>query len=175
MVVKLACLLCWVLCTSCIAVMAFASWNGWLVRWVHARGRVGYLHRFLGLVAGLIHPSARWGDSRTSEQRNKGSACRSGGVWRHTCGWGRVGKCHATGRPYQPIGSTGIGSKWIISHLRLTRWSIGLAIVGRASNPMSRPGPFSSRTSNSILELTHGVLEHCQRLRGSTTPCPYRE
>ena len=64
-----------------------------------------------------------------------GSALVDGVAW---------GKCHATGRPYRPIGSTGVGSKWTISHLRPTQWPIGLAIVGRASDPMGRPGPFSS-------------------------------
>jgi len=48
------------------------------------------------------------------------------------------------GRPYRPIGSTGFCPKWTVSHLRPTRLPIGLAIVGRASDPMGRPGPFPS-------------------------------
>ena len=39
-------------------------------------------------------------------------------------------KCPTMGRPYPPIGSTDFGSKWAVSHLRPTRWPIGLAIGG---------------------------------------------
>ena len=55
--------------------------------------------------------------------------------------WGRV---TPPGRPYPCIGSIGYSSKWAVSHLRPTRWPISLAIVGRASDRMARPGPFSS-------------------------------
>ena len=73
--------------------------------------------------------------------RLRAKAEESGGALVDGVAWG---KCHATGRPYRPIGSTGVSSKWTVSHLRLTRWPIGLAIVGRASDPMVRSGPFSS-------------------------------
>ena len=69
--------------------------------------------------------------------------CRSGGAWRRKGCESRGGRV-MPGRPYLPIGSTGFSSKWAISHLRPTRWTIDLTIMGRASDPMGRPGPFSS-------------------------------
>ena len=58
------------------------------------------------------------------------------------------GKCHATGRPYPPIGSIDFGSKWIVSRLRPTWWSIDIAIVGWASDPAHSHLEISKRHSD---------------------------